>query len=167
MNLGSVPETHTGPFLPDEPATLAYAARLAGCLPAAARSPLVLYLHGDLGAGKTTLARGLLQGLGERGPVRSPTYGLVAEYEPAAGRVLHLDLYRLRSPDELLALGLADYLPGSRLWLIEWPEKAGGHGLPAADVEAFLHVQGTGRRIELQPRTAAGHLWVAACADAG
>jgi tRNA threonylcarbamoyladenosine biosynthesis protein TsaE len=166
MSAGAAMIPRSGPFLPDEPATLAYAARLAKHLPDT-QAPLVLYLHGDLGAGKTTLARGLLHALGESGPVRSPTYGLVAEYTPPAGRVLHLDLYRLRSPDELLALGLADYLPGSRLWLIEWPEKAGGHGLPAADAEVHLDVEAGGRRIALHPRTAAGELWVAACADAG
>lgn len=166
MSAGTALNPRSGSFLPDEPATLAYAARLAGHLPDA-QAPLVLYLHGDLGTGKTTLARGLLHALGESGPVRSPTYGLVAEYTLPAGRVLHLDLYRLRSPGELLALGLADYLSGSRLWLIEWPEKAGGHGLPAADAEIYLDVEADGRRIALQPRTAAGELWVAACADAG
>ncbi len=166
MSPGTALIPHCGPFLPDESATLAYAARLAMHLPDT-QAPLVLYLHGDLGAGKTTLARGLLHALGESGAVRSPTYGLVAEYTLPAGRMLHLDLYRLRSPDELLALGLADYLPDSRLWLIEWPEKAGGHGLPAADVEVYLNVEAGGRRIQLRPRTAAGELWVAASADAG
>jgi tRNA threonylcarbamoyladenosine biosynthesis protein TsaE len=148
-------------FLPDEAATLAYAARLASALPASGQ-PLVVYLRGDLGAGKTTLARGLLHALGEAGPVRSPTYGLLAEYTPPSGRVLHLDLYRLRSPDELLALGLADYLPGSRLWLIEWPEQGEGHGLPPADAEVHLEVEGHGRQARLLPRSALGQRWVTA-----
>jgi tRNA threonylcarbamoyladenosine biosynthesis protein TsaE len=150
-----------GQFLPDEAATLAYAARLAGALPAS-EAPLVVYLHGDLGAGKTTLARGLLHAMGEAGPVRSPTYGLLAEYAPPPGRVLHLDLYRLRSPDELLALGLADYLPGSRLWLIEWPERGGGQGLPAADAEVHLDVRDGGRQLRLLPRSTLGQRWVTA-----
>jgi tRNA threonylcarbamoyladenosine biosynthesis protein TsaE len=147
-------------FLPDEAATLAHAARLAAALPEA-EVPLVVYLHGDLGAGKTTLARGLLRALGEGGAVRSPTYGLVAEYSPSAGRVLHLDLYRLRGPGELAALGLADYLPGSRLWLIEWPERAMGEGLPPADAEVYLDLAGIGRSIRLEPRSPLGRRWVA------
>lgn len=151
----------TWQFLPDEAAALDYAAQMARCLPADA-APLVLYLHGDLGAGKTTLARGMLQALGETGAVRSPTYGLVAEYELAAGRMLHLDLYRLHGPEELLALGLADYLPGSRLWLIEWPERGAGAGLPAADAEVFLEPEGGGRRIQLRPHSGVGRQWVGA-----
>lgn len=154
-------------LLPDEPATLAFAARLARCLPAA-DTPFVLYLHGDLGAGKTTLARGLLRALGEQGAVRSPTYGLVAEYTPPGGRVLHLDLYRLHDPEELHALGLADYLPGSRLWLVEWPERAGAGGLPAADAAVFLAPEGLGRTIRLEPRSRLGERWVTDVnADAG
>lgn len=154
-------------FLPDEAATLACAAQLARGLPPPG-SPLVVYLHGDLGTGKTTLARGLLHALGEHGAVRSPTYGLLTEYTLSAGRVLHLDLYRLRSPDELMALGLADYLPGSRLWLIEWPERAQGRGLPAADVEAHLEVAGVGRQIQLRSCSAAGERALAALnPDAG
>jgi tRNA threonylcarbamoyladenosine biosynthesis protein TsaE len=154
-------------FLRDEEATLHFAARLARALPQEA-APLVLYLQGDLGAGKTTLARGLLHALGEKGPVRSPTYGLVAEYLLPAGRVVHLDLYRLRSADELLALGLADYLADSRLWLIEWPEQAGDAGLPAADARVLLEPQGAGRRIRLVPVSPLGERWTAAViADRG
>ncbi len=145
-------------YLPDEAATLVCAAGLARSLPPPG-SPLVVYLYGDLGAGKTTLARGLLHALGETGAVRSPTYGLVAEYTPPAGHVLHLDLYRLRAPDELAALGLADHLPGSRLWLIEWPERAAGQGLPPADAEVHLDLAGAGRRIRLLPRSPRGADW--------
>jgi tRNA threonylcarbamoyladenosine biosynthesis protein TsaE len=147
-------------FLPDEAATLAYAAQLAGALPVA-QTPLVVYLHGDLGAGKTTLARGLLRAMGEEGAVRSPTYGLLAEYTPPAGRVLHLDLYRLRAAGELTTLGLADYLPGSRLWLIEWPERSMGRGLPPADAEVYLELAGNGRDVRLVPRSPLGERWVA------
>jgi tRNA threonylcarbamoyl adenosine modification protein YjeE len=146
-------------LLSDEAATLDWAARLASCLPKSG-PPLVLYLHGDLGTGKTTLARGLLHALGEQGAVRSPTYGLLAEYLTPAGPVLHLDLYRLRSPGELLALGLGDYLPGSRLWLIEWPELAAGQGLPRADAEVHLEVQGAGRSLHVDSRSPAGERWL-------
>lgn len=151
----------SGIYLADEAALLQFAARLARAVPAAA-APLVLHLHGDLGAGKTTLARGMLRELGETGPVRSPTYALVTEYTPPAGRVLHLDLYRLAGAGELLALGLGDYLPGSRLWLIEWPDNAGGAGLPAADASVWIEVEDTGRRLRLEPHTSLGQHWVTA-----
>jgi tRNA threonylcarbamoyl adenosine modification protein YjeE len=150
-----------GVFLPDEAATLEFGAQLARGLPPPG-TPLVVYLHGDLGAGKTTLARGILKALGEQGAVRSPTYGLMNEYQPPAGRVLHLDLYRLRSPDELVALGLGDHLAESRLWLIEWPERAQGRGLPPADAEVDLTVEGAGRHVSLRPRSFLGERWVTA-----
>lgn len=165
----SVPAQGAGNWigLPDEAATIDFAARLARALPAA-DAPLVLHLHGDLGAGKTTLARGMLQALGESGPVRSPTYALMAEYEPQGRRVLHLDLYRLESPDDLLALGLADHLPDSTLWLIEWPEKGEGGELPPADADLYLEPEGVARRARIVPRTASGGRWAAAvAADSG
>ncbi len=150
--------------LEDEAATLAFAARLARALPPlstpAAGMPLVVHLQGDLGAGKTTLARGLLQALGERGTVRSPTYALIAEYAPGGRRVVHLDLYRLNDADEVQALGLADHLPGSTLWLVEWPDRGAGAGLPAADAEVHLEPSDGGRRIRLVPKTPAGEDWI-------
>ncbi|MET0280163.1 MAG: tRNA (adenosine(37)-N6)-threonylcarbamoyltransferase complex ATPase subunit type 1 TsaE [Steroidobacteraceae bacterium] len=156
-----------GTLLADEAATLDFAAQLARALPAGA-APLVLHLHGELGAGKTTLARGMLRALGETGPVRSPTYALLSEYMPPGGRVVHLDLYRLAGADELLALGLGDYLPDSRLWLVEWPDRAGGAGLPAADASVRIEVDASGRRVLLVPHTAVGQRWVTrVCADAG
>lgn len=151
----------SGTFLPDESAMLQFAARMARHLPPDA-APLVVYLHGDLGAGKTTLARGLLRELGEAGPVRSPTYGLVAEYLVPAGRVMHLDLYRLNDAEELLALGLGDYLAGSRLWLIEWPERGARGGLPAADAHVWIDVEGVGRRVRVAPHSPLGERWVTA-----
>ncbi|MDQ2640880.1 MAG: tRNA (adenosine(37)-N6)-threonylcarbamoyltransferase complex ATPase subunit type 1 TsaE [Pseudomonadota bacterium] len=149
--------------LPDESATDGFAARLARALPAAT-PPLVLYLHGDLGAGKTTLARGMLRAMGETGAVRSPTYALMAEYQPAGMRVLHLDLYRLDSPDDLLALGLADHLPGSTVWLIEWPEKGAAGQLPPADAAVYLEPVGHARRVRIVPNSASGARWAAAVA---
>ena len=145
--------------LPDEAATEALARLAARSLPAG-EGPLVLYLRGDLGAGKTTLARGMLRELGEAGPVRSPTYGLLTEYPLAGGAVVHMDLYRLRGPEELQGLGLADALADTRLWLVEWPERAEGRGLPKPDVELSLDIAGEGRRARLEECTARGKQWV-------
>jgi tRNA threonylcarbamoyladenosine biosynthesis protein TsaE len=146
--------------LPDEAATLRLGALLASLL-----RPLpgaVLFLVGDLGAGKTTLARGLLQALGVRGRVRSPTYTLLEPYEVDGRTVLHLDLYRLRDPGELQNLGLEDYPPERCLWLLEWPDK-GGSLLPVPTVVVHLTLRGSGReaRIELSlaaPRPLAAEL---------
>jgi len=158
----------TPPFLlPDEAATEALAGRAARQLDPAS-APLVLYLQGDLGAGKTSFARGMLRALGETGPVRSPTYGLLSEYQTPGGRVVHIDLYRLRSAAELSALGLADHLPGSLLWLVEWPEKGQGGLMPAADASLLLTVEGNGRRLQARALTPAGANWLAAVyADCG
>jgi tRNA threonylcarbamoyladenosine biosynthesis protein TsaE len=151
--------------LPDEEATEALARRAARHLPAG-DAPLVLYLRGDLGAGKTTFARGMLRELGETGLVRSPSYGLLAEYPVSGGVVVHMDLYRLRAPAELHALALADLLPGSCLWLIEWPERAEGIGLPQADATVWLDVSGSGRRARLAASTERGRSWQQdVCAD--
>jgi tRNA threonylcarbamoyladenosine biosynthesis protein TsaE len=148
-------------FLEDEAASLALAARYALALPADGL-PLVLYLHGELGAGKTTLARGMLRAMGEQGAVRSPTFALLAEYEPAGGRVLHIDLYRLDSAQELPGLGLADYVPGSRLWLVEWPERAaGGSGLPPPDAHVYIEIAGQARQVIADPVTERGRRWLA------
>ncbi len=157
---GNTPQHNTATWvLVDEAATLQFAARMARTMPG--HAPLVVHLHGDLGAGKTTLARGLLHALGERGAVRSPTYALMAEYEPQpAQRVLHLDLYRLSDPDELHALGLADHLPGSRLWLIEWPQRGEGGGLPAADLHVELDPLDAGRCVRLTGQSQAGLGWL-------
>jgi len=151
-------------FLPDEAATETLARRAARHLDAAAA--LVLYLQGELGSGKTCFARGMLRELGEQGAVRSPTYGLLAEYLTPRGRVVHIDLYRLRAPEELHTLGLADHLPGSLLWLIEWPEKAAGARLPPADARVLLDVQAQGRQLRCVAESAAGHQWLKnLCAD--
>jgi tRNA threonylcarbamoyladenosine biosynthesis protein TsaE len=142
-------------FLDDADATEALGARLARALPARA----VAYLHGDLGAGKSTLARALLRALGVTGTIRSPTYTLVEQYPLAAGGMaLHLDLYRIGDPGELEVLGLDP--AETRLWLIEWPERGHG-GLPAADLDVSLAVEGEGRRCRRQARTGIGEDWLA------
>ena len=145
--------------LPGEADTLALGAAAARSLPPAT-DLFVAELTGDLGAGKTTFARGLLQALGVTRPVRSPSYGLMELYDVAGRQVLHLDLYRLRDPDELENLGLRDYhLPGS-LWLVEWPERGRGH-LPAADVQLAFSPGADGHAVDLTPRSRAGEEWLA------
>jgi len=98
----------------------------------------VVYLTGDLGAGKTTLARGFLRASGVTGTVRSPTYTLVESYRAGSTTCLHLDLYRLNEPSELENLGLRDWATPSHVWLIEWPER-GGNRLPPADLVVSLN----------------------------
>ena len=133
--------------LPDESATLALGARLAGILLEARRG--IVYLHGDLGAGKTTLARGLLRAAGVEGVLRSPTYTLMEPYTASGQGFLHLDLYRLNDPAEVENLGLLDYPPESTIWLVEWPQRGAGF-LPAADLEVDLAMDGDGRSADLR-----------------
>ena len=122
------------------------------------RAGAVLYLQGPLGAGKTTLARGLLRALGVQGAIRSPTYTLLEPYTidgNAGGRSLvHLDLYRLNDEHELESLGLRDYPPERCWWLIEWPERAGAR-LPPADLVVTLAHDGATRRAGLTGPAAA------------
>lgn len=142
-------------WLPDADATDALGAAMAHTRPAQA----VVHLHGDLGAGKSTLARALLRALGVQGAIRSPTYTLVERYSLAeGGEAWHLDLYRIADPGELEFLGL----DGSevRLWLVEWPERGLGQ-LPAPDLTVHLSMQGRGRLARLEAGSEAGAGWVA------
>lgn len=132
--------------------------RLARVLAATAPTPAVVHLQGDLGAGKSTLARGWLRSLGVSGAIRSPTYTLVERYPLAAGEALHLDLYRIGDGAELEFLGLDD--ADAALWLVEWPERA-GHSLPAADLLVALSIEGDGRRCALRPLSQQGRDWLA------
>ncbi|MES2886237.1 MAG: tRNA (adenosine(37)-N6)-threonylcarbamoyltransferase complex ATPase subunit type 1 TsaE [Pseudomonadota bacterium] len=109
----------------------------------------VVTLHGDLGAGKTTLARACLRALGATGAVKSPTYTLVEPYSLGSLRVLHMDLYRLAEPEELYGLGVFDEPPSEAWWLVEWPEK-GGALLPPATLEIHLQAQGESRVARLR-----------------
>lgn len=127
--------------LADAAATAALGGRLGACLVAG----LVVYLEGELGAGKTTLVRGLLHGLGYPGAVTSPTYTLVEPYAVAGRRLAHFDLYRLADPEELEFLGLRDYLDGETVCLVEWPER-GAEVVPPPDLRLTLEYRDGGRR---------------------
>lgn len=132
----------------------AAATEAAGATLAAVLKPgeLMLYLEGDLGAGKTTLVRGLLRGLGHRGHVPSPTYTLVEPYELGPFSVRHMDLYRLADPEELAYLDIREM---TGILLVEWPER-GRHFLPEADLLIRLAVMGEGRRLTSEPISAQG-----------
>ena len=131
--------------LADEQQTLEMGAKLAQVLP----SKGVVFLHGPLGAGKTTLVRGLLLALGHKGSTKSPTYTIVEPYELPDRRIFHFDLYRIADPEELEYLGFRDYLQEDCVCLIEWPEK-GDAFLPAADLELSLSYEGEARSIKLK-----------------
>jgi len=122
---------------------------------ASAKAGLVVHLHGNLGAGKTTLVRGFLRGLGHQGNVRSPTYTLVEPYDFPQRRVYHLDLYRLGDAEELEWIGLRDLLDGSSVVLIEWPERGLGV-LPPADLEIQIEYRDSGRQVVLIGMSPAG-----------
>ena len=119
----------------------------------------MLHLVGELGAGKTTCARSLLQALGVSVPVRSPTYTLVDTYELDPLLCVHVDLYRLQSASEVDELGLRDLATPGSLLLIEWPEK-GGAAVPAADLEIRLDYLGEARQAHVTACSSVGHAWL-------
>jgi tRNA threonylcarbamoyladenosine biosynthesis protein TsaE len=137
--------------LPDETATTALAQRFA----AAVDGGLVIYLHGDLGAGKTSFARALLTALGVGERVKSPTYSLVESYRAGSLVAWHLDLYRIADPGELEWLGLDALGDPTALVLVEWPERGTG-ALPAPDLVLHLEHAGTGRRAQAEARSTRG-----------
>jgi tRNA threonylcarbamoyladenosine biosynthesis protein TsaE len=131
-----------------------------GRVAAAGAGSTVIYLHGELGAGKTTCVRSLLRALGVAGLIRSPTYTLVETYRPAGITFIHVDLYRLGGPDAVEELGLRDYLGTECLMLVEWPAK-GGSALPPPDLEVTLTYQDDSRRARLTAGTHCGLVWIA------
>jgi tRNA threonylcarbamoyladenosine biosynthesis protein TsaE len=137
--------------LPDEQATLALGAALAHSL----APGLVIYLRGELGAGKTTLARGVLRALGFQGAVKSPTYTLVEVYELSRLHLHHFDFYRFQDPREWIDAGFRESFNGRTVGLIEWPEKAAGQ-LPPADLEIVLGLLEAGRSAELISNSLSG-----------
>jgi tRNA threonylcarbamoyladenosine biosynthesis protein TsaE len=140
-------------------ATEDFAAQLAKARPGASQELAVLYLTGELGAGKTTFARGFLRALGVTQPVRSPTFTLMELYPAGALTLLHLDLYRLEEPSELEALGLREWARPYFLWLIEWPEK-GAQRLPPADLTLSFSVGADGHDITVTAKSALGSAWL-------
>jgi tRNA threonylcarbamoyladenosine biosynthesis protein TsaE len=136
-----------------------FGARLARARPDGDNALAVVYLTGDLGAGKTTLTRGFLRAQGVKGAVRSPTYTLVEIYEAGALTTLHLDLYRLNDPAELDNLGLREWARAGYLWLVEWPER-GAERLPGADLVLTLTAGEAGHDIEVAAHTPLGVSWL-------
>ena len=139
-------------FLPDEAATRRLAKAFAAALPESFTGWLVL-LEGDLGAGKSTFARALLQGLGHEGAVPSPTYTLVEPYDTPRGQLYHIDLYRLSDSEELRYLGWNELDDGLRL--VEWPQRVAGLDEQADVVFSFTY-QGDGRTAAISGRTDRG-----------
>jgi len=137
--------------LRDEAETLAFAGRVHRAMPSGG----VVFLRGNLGAGKTTFVRGWLRAAGFSGPVKSPTFTLVEEYSFEDRVVYHFDLYRVNDPEELEWMGFRDYLRPNAVCFIEWPERGEGL-LPPADLEIGLEIAGTGRIADIAGGTARG-----------
>lgn len=129
--------------LADEQATLEFAQHFAAQL----SGGFVIYLHGQLGSGKTTLVRGILRALGISGAVKSPTYTLVEPYQLSGFEVFHFDLYRLSDPEELELMGIREYFSPDSIAFIEWPE-CGQGCLPAPDLEFFIQVSNGARDLQ-------------------
>ena len=142
---------HLTRYLPAESDTLALGAALAPCL----EPGMVVFLSGELGAGKTTLARGILRGLGHTGKVKSPSFALVEPYTFSRLYLYHFDFYRFSDPRELGDAGFREYFNPDSVCLVEWPENAAGM-LPPADLRIALKVIGSGRQFEIDADTEAG-----------
>ena len=134
-------------YIDNEADMVAFGERL-GCVFRAQPRSLCIFLNGDLGAGKTTLSRGILRAFGHTGAVKSPTYTLVEIYEFPERRVYHFDLYRLGDPEELEYMGIRDYFSDGSICLMEWPERGQGV-LPEPDVLIDVKVRGVGRLVSV------------------
>ncbi|PCS22676.1 tRNA (adenosine(37)-N6)-threonylcarbamoyltransferase complex ATPase subunit type 1 TsaE [Candidatus Enterovibrio escicola] len=139
----------------DELSTLSFGAAIA----LACTVQTTIYLHGDLGIGKTTFARGFIQSLGYKGRVKSPTYTLVEPYQLSAWQVYHFDLYRLTDPEELEFMGIRDYFTQNALCLVEWSNRGVGF-LPEPDLDIILKDNGKRRRLKVKINTLSGRTLV-------
>jgi len=137
--------------LPTEAATAALGTAIAPTLLAG----MIIYVRGQLGAGKTTLVRGILTALGVKDRIKSPTYTLVEPYSVSSLYLYHFDFYRLRHPDEWVDAGFRDYFSSGAVCLVEWPDKAGAQ-LSAADMTIDLATAGDARKATLSADTEAG-----------
>jgi tRNA threonylcarbamoyladenosine biosynthesis protein TsaE len=148
----------SGPvYLPDEDTTRRLGAALAGGI----GRGRVIFLSGDLGAGKTTLVQGLLRALGFAGRVKSPTYSLVELYELSSLNLYHFDFYRFEDRSEWIDSGFREYFNQDSACVVEWPERVAGLLAPP-DLELRLDFSGTGRSAALRAHTPAGRDWLAA-----
>ncbi|MEK7207527.1 MAG: tRNA (adenosine(37)-N6)-threonylcarbamoyltransferase complex ATPase subunit type 1 TsaE [Pseudomonadota bacterium] len=136
---------------------------LGGRLAASLGKTQLIYVHGPLGAGKTTLVRGMLHALGHVGAVKSPTFTLVEPYELRGLPVYHFDLYRLNDPEELEFLGMRDYLHGEGVCVVEWAERAQGV-LPAPDIDVMIQATEKGRMVRIAAHTDNGNALLSALA---
>lgn len=128
--------------------------QIASQLAAVTKKGAIIHLQGDLGAGKTTFARGFLKSLGVGGAVKSPTYNIVQPYQTDKFTLYHFDLYRISDPEELEALGIRDYFDGDSICLLEWPEK--GISLPVPDISIKLGYEKNGRQITIEAKSKFG-----------
>mgnify|MGYP006137503697 CR=1 FL=1 len=142
-------------FLADEQATVSFGELLAQTIDKDIKKGIVVFLNGDLGAGKTTLTRGFVRGMGHQGNVKSPTYTIVEPYELAEWTVYHFDLYRLADPEELEFMGIRDYFSERSCSFIEWPEKGAGL-LAKADLTINIAYDDEQRMLSLIAESALG-----------
>ncbi|HXX86325.1 MAG TPA: tRNA (adenosine(37)-N6)-threonylcarbamoyltransferase complex ATPase subunit type 1 TsaE [Casimicrobiaceae bacterium] len=146
-------------MLPDATATLAAGAAIAAGL----RGGMVVGLSGELGAGKTTLVRGMLRGLGWTGPVKSPTYTLVEHYTVSSLYFYHFDFYRFRDPEEWESTGFSEYFRPDAVCVIEWPERVAAW-LPQIDISLTLEHAPSGRTLQLAAHSEVGSECLVTCA---
>lgn len=156
-----MPESPLQFFLPDPAATDRLGEALAQGWWGSGEGSAVVYLQGELGAGKTACVRSLLRALGVDGVIRSPTYTLVEAYPLPRVLCVHVDLYRLQGPAEVDELGLRDYFDAECLLLVEWPEKGAG-AVPPADLGVMLEYRENARQCRLAPYSARGRAWLGA-----